>query len=244
MATRSIMTPVRSAVTTVAAAASVAAGLAVSTAAAPANLIGAASAAPCPQVEVIFARGRGEPVGIGRIGEVFVGSLRAKVPQNIGVYAVNYPANVEIPQGANDISSRIQDMASRCPDTRLVIGGYSLGAAAAAMALSSGDKGFGFDKPLPPGMDSHIAGVVLFGNVTRRMGGSNISPLYQDRTIDQCNGADPICMDGLPQTIAQLQGDWSNHLQAGYIDSGLVNEAADFVAARLAPPAPEPPPAP
>ncbi len=191
---------------------------------------------------MVFARGRNEPPGIGRVGTAFVNALRAKVPQNVGVYAVNYPANIEIPQGANDISSRIQDMAARCPDTRLVIGGYSLGAASTAMALSSGDKGFGFDNPLPPGMDSHIAAVALFGNVTHRMGGSNISPIYQDRTIDQCNGTDPVCSDGgLPQSIVQLQGEWQNHLQEGYIGTGLVDQAADFVAARLAPP---PPPAP
>ncbi|CAM5741636.1 cutinase family protein [Mycolicibacterium aubagnense] len=243
MATRTVVTSVRSAVALVGAAASVATGLVVSTAAAPARLIGAAAAASCPQVEVVFARGRNEPPGVGRVGTAFVDALRAKVPQNIGVYAVNYPANIEIPQGANDISSRIQDMASRCPDTRLVIGGYSLGAASTAMALSSGDKGFGFDRPLPPGMDSHIAAVALFGNVTHRMGGSNISPVYQDRTIDQCNGSDPVCSDGgIPQSIVQLQGDWQNHLQEGYIGTGLVDQAADFVAARLSPPPPPPAP--
>lgn len=241
MATRSVTKSVRSAVALVGATASVAAALVVSAATAPAGFIGAASADPCPQAEVIFARGRNERPGVGRVGAAFVDALRAKTPLNVGVYAVNYPANIEIPQGANDISSRIQDMASRCPDTRLVIGGYSLGAASATMALSSADKGFGFDRPLPPGMDSHIAAVALFGNVTHRMGGSNIGPAYLDRTIDQCNGADPVCMDGLPQTIAQLQGDWQNHLQDGYIGSGMVNQAADFVAARLAPP---PPPAP
>ena len=241
MATRSVTKSVRSAVALVGATASVAAALVVSTATAPAGFLGPAAAAPCPQVEVVFARGRNERPGIGRVGTAFVDALRAKTPLNVGVYAVNYPANIEIPQGANDISSRIQDMAARCPDTRLVIGGYSLGAASAAVALTSDGPGWGFNRPLPPGMDSHIAAVALFGNVTHRMGGSNISPIYADRTIDQCNGDDPVCMDGLPQTIAQLQGDWLNHLQDGYIGSGMVDQAADFVAARLTPP---PPPAP
>ena len=236
MAPRSVMTSFRSAVALIGAAASVATGLLAATAALPADVIGAAAADPCPQVEVIFARGRNERPGPGRVGVAFVDALRAKTPLNVGVYAVNYPANVEIAQGANDISSRIQDMAARCPDTRLVIGGYSLGAASAAVALTSDGPGWGFNRPLPPGMDSHIAAVALFGNVTHRMGGSNIGPLYLDRTIDQCNGADPVCMDGLPQTITQLQGDWQNHLQDGYIGSGMVDQAAAFVAARLAPP--------
>ncbi|OBJ42065.1 cutinase [Mycolicibacterium mucogenicum] len=241
MTPRSVMTSVRSAVALVGAAASVATGVVAATVTAPADVIGAAAADPCPQVEVIFARGRNERPGTGRVGTAFVDALRAKTPLNVGVYAVNYPANVEIAQGANDISSRIQDMAGRCPDTRLVIGGYSLGAASAAVALTSDNPGWGFNRPLPPGMDSHIAAVALFGNVTHRMGGSNIGPAYLDRTIDQCNGADPVCMAGLPQTITQLQGDWQNHLQDGYIGSGMVDQAADFVAARLAPP---PPPAP
>ncbi|MUL64065.1 cutinase family protein [Mycobacterium sp. CBMA 234] len=238
MAPSSVMTSVRYAVATASAAASVATGLLVATAAAPSSFLGVAAAAPCPQVEVVFARGRNEQPGVGRVGTAFVDALRAKTPQNVGVYAVNYPANIEIPQGANDISSHIQYMAANCPNTRLVIGGYSLGAASATMALSSNDRGFGFDKPLPPGMDSHIAAVALFGNVTHRMGGGNISPIYQDRTIDQCNGTDPVCMDGLPQ-ISELQADWQNHLQDGYIGSGMVDQAADFVAGRLAPaPAP------
>lgn len=243
MATRSVVTSVRSAVALIGAAASVATGVVVATAAAPAGFIGAASADACPQVEVDFARGRNEPPGTGRVGAAFIDALRAKTPQNIGVYAVNYPANIEIPQGANDFSSHIQYMAAHCPATKLVIGGYSLGAASAAMALSSNDKGFGFDQPLPPGMDSHIAAVALFGNVTHRMGGSNIAPVFSDRTIDQCNGTDPVCSDGgLPQSIAQLQGDWQNHLQEGYIGTGLVDQAADFVAARLSPPPPPPAP--
>ena len=37
-----------------------------------------AQAAPCPQVEVIFARGRVEPVGTGAIGAAFVDALRAR----------------------------------------------------------------------------------------------------------------------------------------------------------------------
>ena len=137
MAIRSVLTSARSAVATASAAAAVATGLLVSTTTAPAGIVGAASADPCPAAEVIFARGRWEPRGIGRVGTAFVDSLRAKTPQSVGVYAVNYPANIEIPQGANDISSRVQDMAARCPDTKLVIGGYSLGAASTAMALSS-----------------------------------------------------------------------------------------------------------
>jgi cutinase len=199
----------------------------------PATLLSTASAAPCPAVEVIFARGRNETPGAGRVGDAFATALRARVGKEIGLYGVNYPADNEIPQGANDINSRIQHMAGACPDTRLVIGGFSLGAASASLALSANQKGFGFTQPLPPGMESHVAAVALFGNVSKRMGVGGIGPAFRDRTIDQCNGNDPICRDGMPATLQDLVQDWPDHFQDGYIDTGLVDQAADYAAARL-----------
>lgn len=200
----------------------------------PSGALPVASADPCPPVEVIFARGRNEQPGVGRLGQAFVDALRARVPgKEIGVYGVNYPADTQIAQGANDISNHVQYMAGACPDTRLIVGGYSLGAASAAVALSATGGGFGFKNPLPPGMDPHIAAVVLVGNVTRRMGDSSIAPQYRDRTFEACNPADPICGDGFPRTIADLQRDWSSHLQDAYIGSGMVDQAADFAAGRV-----------
>ena len=67
-------------------AALIAAGLLVCPSALPGeNAIPSASAA-CPQVEVIFARGRLESPGVGVIGNSFVGALQSKV--NIGVRSV------------------------------------------------------------------------------------------------------------------------------------------------------------
>jgi cutinase len=82
-------------------------------------------------------------------------------------------------------------------------------------------------------MNEHIAAVALFGNGTRKVLGPvpDISPLYGDKTIDLCTADDPVCNDNLePETWAD---NWPAHLQAAYIDSGLVDQAASFVAARL-----------
>ena len=84
--------------------------------------------------------------------------------KNIGVYAVRYPADNEIDIGANDMSAHIQNMANTCPDTRLVLGGYSLGAGVTDVVLAVPFSFFGFDNPLPGGMDQKIAAVALFGN--------------------------------------------------------------------------------
>lgn len=194
------------------------------------DAIPSASAA-CPQVEVIFARGRLESPGTGVLGNAFVNALRSKVNKNIGVYAVRYPADNEIDVGGNDMSAHIQNMAKTCPDTRLVLGGYSLGAAVTDVVLAVPFGFFGFDNPLPAGMDQKIAAVALFGNGAAWAGPiTNFNPLYSERTIELCHGADPICNPADPNT---WQDNWPAHLANAYIQAGMANQAADFVAGRL-----------
>ncbi|MCX2931090.1 cutinase family protein [Mycobacterium sp. CVI_P3] len=190
-----------------------------------------ASAASCPDVEVIFARGRLESPGTGIIGNDFVRALRSKVAKNIGVYAVNYPADSQVDIGANDISRRVLYNMNNCPNTRLVLGGYSLGAAAADMVLALPISILGFKTPLPAGADSHIAAVALFGNGTQWLGPiTNFNPVFGDRTIELCHGDDPICNPADPDT---WEANWPDHLAAAYQKAGMINQAADFVAGKL-----------
>ena len=196
-----------------AAAAALAAALVIAPAATPfstAALIPVASAA-CPDAEVVFARGRLEPPGVGAVGDALVNSLRSKVGMSVGVYGVNYPADLSATSGANDMRAHVQSMAGSCPNTRMVLGGYSLGATAADLAT----------RGLPAGMDQHIAAVALFGNGAKRLGPA---PAFAGRTIDQCADGDPICGRGL---------NWPSHLQPSYLGSGLVDQAASFIAGKL-----------
>ena len=195
-----------------AAAAALAAALVIAPAATPLTLIPAASAA-CPDAEVVFARGRQEPPGVGAVGDALVNSLRSKVRMSVGVYGVNYPADLGAASGANDITAHVQSMAGSCPNTRMVLGGYSLGATAADLATRV--------NPLPPGVNQHIAAVVFFGNGAKRLGPP---PAFADRTIDQCADGDPICGRGV---------NWPSHLQPSYLGSGLVDQAASFIAGKL-----------
>jgi cutinase len=193
-------------------------------------LVPSASAA-CPAVEVIFARGRLESPGVGVLGNAFISALRSKSNKNISTYAVRYPANDEIDDGANDMSAHIQNMVRDCPDTRLVLGGYSLGAAVTDVVLAVPFNFFGFTNPLPPGADLHIAAVALFGNGVAWVGPiTNFNPLYRERTIELCHGADPICNPADPNT---WEDNWPAHLAKAYIDAGMANQAADFVAGRI-----------
>jgi len=192
---------------------------------------GSAAAASCPQVQVVFARGRYESPGPGVLGNAFINALESKVSKNIGVYAVKYPADTEVDVGANDMSHHIQDVVNNCPDTRLVLGGYSLGAAVTDVVLAAPISAFGFDSPLPPGIDQHVAAVALFGNGSQWMGPiTNFNPIYNDKTIELCHGADPVCNPADPNTWKE---NWPQHLASAYIQAGMANQAADFVAGKL-----------
>ncbi|WP_156685940.1 cutinase family protein [Mycobacterium sp. Marseille-P9652] len=168
------------------------------------------ASAACPDAEVVFARGREEPPGVGAVGDAFVNALRAQTPKSVGVYGVNYPANITTGSGASDITDHIQSMAKSCPNARIVLGGYSLGAEVVDRALVGG---------LPRDADQHVAAVVLFGNGTR-----GFAPTFAARTIDQCAPGDPICGRGT---------NWPSHLQPSYIGSGLVDQAAGFAAGKI-----------
>jgi cutinase len=189
-----------------------------------------AAAAPCPDIEVVFARGSDQPPGVGAIGQGFVDSLRPQVGgRSLGVYAVNFPASGNelanaASAGAKDASAHVEYMAANCPDTRMVLGGYSLGAAVIDLITAAGVPPQGFiPAPMPPEVADHVAAVAVFGNPWRRSLGAltAISPLYGAKAIDLCNPGDPVCSDG---------GDAKAHEL--YVP-GMVNQAATFVASRL-----------
>lgn len=209
-----------------AAAALLAAALMIAPAAVPFPAAAPVASAACPGAEVVFARGREEPPGVGYVGGAFLTALQGKVHMPVGAYGVNYPADVDPAKGANDMSAHVQSMATHCPNTREVLGGYSLGAVAADLVVAVTKPGFGFSNPLPPGVDQQVAAVAMFGNGTRRILGPvpDFSPAFAGKTIDQCASGDPICSNGAT---------WSAHLQPSYINSGLVDQAANFAAARL-----------
>ena len=147
---------------------------------------------------MVFARGTDEPPGIGRVGQAFVNALRPKIGnRSMGVYAVNYPASYDFlaaADGANDASAFIQGVVNDCPNTRLVLGGYSQGAAVIDIIAAVPFPAIGFNNPLPPNVPDHVAAIAVFGNPTAKVGlPLTTSPVYGGRAIDLCNAGDPIC---------------------------------------------------
>jgi cutinase len=186
-----------------------------------------AQAQGCPDIEVVFARGTDEPVGLGRVGAAFVDALSSRVGgRSVGSYAVVYPATFDFlaaAGGANDASAHIQYMMANCPRTRLVLGGYSQGAAVIDVISAVPFPAVGFTNPLPPNAPDFVAAIALFGNPTTKVGlPITASPVWGSRSIDLCNGADPVCSSG---------NDIAAH--SNYVPAGFADQAAAFVAGRL-----------
>lgn len=185
----------------------------------------AAHADPCPDVEVVFARGTGQDVGLGEVGQAFVDSLGSQIiGRSMGVYPVNYPATGDFASSAltdaDDVVAHVNDMIGRCPDTRLVLGGFSQGAGVMDLAT----------RAMPPEAVDHVAAIAIFGNPTSERAGnftggvfSSIGPPYAAKTIDMCADGDPVC--------SSAGGNLRAH--GSYVPSGMTAEAATLVAGRL-----------
>jgi hypothetical protein len=210
-----------------------------------------AHAAACPDAEVVFARGTTEPPGLGGAGEAFVDSLRSRVgAKSVGVYAVDYPATADFPtavDGITDARAHVLATAANCPHTKMVLGGFSQGAAVmgflTANVVPDGVSALDVPAPMPPDVANQIAAVALFGKPsTRFMHAINeppvaIGPQYVAKTIDLCVDNDLIC--------ASDGRSFSAHTQ--YVENGTVDQGAAFAASQLqaswASDVPVPPPA-
>ncbi len=207
---------------------------------APIN-IAPASAASCPDVEVTFARATTEPPGVGVVGQEFIDALRSQVGgRSVGVYPVNYPASDDFAPsanaGASDASAHVESMAANCPNTKLVLGGYSQGAIVTDLITIAQFPVAGFvPATVPEDVANHVAALALFGNPSDRYLGapvSTVSPWYGPKAIDLCAPGDPICTPGAPLTVPTHDEMFSSaHLS--YAHSGMPGQAATFVASHL-----------
>jgi cutinase len=207
----------------------------------PPIVIAPASAASCPDVEVTFARATNEPPGVGGVGQEFIDSLRSQVGgRSVGVYPVNYPAGEDFAPsasaGASDANAHVESMVANCPNTRLVLGGYSQGAMVIDLITIARASVAGFTAAtLPADVADHVAAVAVFGNPTDRyLGGpvSAISPWYGAKAIDLCAPGDPICSPGGALALPSHDEVFSAaHLS--YEQSGMPSQAATFVASHL-----------
>lgn len=214
----------------------------------PLAFVGAAtaSAEPCPDVEVIFARGTSEGPGLGGVGQAFVDAVRAEAgSRSVSDYAVNYPASndfsggidfaLTVIDGIRDESAHVEATAATCPDTRMILGGFSQGAAVTGFTtVSEVPAGIPTDlvpEPMPADVADHVAAVVLFGKPSAEFlspyGAPPVAvgPLYSSKTLELCADGDTIC-SGAPDG-----GPTAAH--GSYPFNGQVAEGAALAVSKL-----------
>ena len=185
---------------------------------------------------MVFARGTTEAPGLGPTGDAFVDSLRSRIgPKSMAVYPVDYPATTDFPtsiDGIRDASAHIESVAANCPNTNIVLGGFSQGAAVAGFVTANiipDGAPEGVPNPMPTDVADHVAAVALFGKPNERFMHAinqpdvDVGPMYAGKTVELCVPDDFVCSSGT---------DFNAHTQ--YVETGMVDEAATITAARIA----------
>ena len=190
---------------------------------------GAAAAADgaCSDVELVFARGTGEPQGLGIVGRPLAQALAAELPgKKVGSFAVVYAAasnQSSAGPGATNMSQHIVSVAKSCTNTEFVIGGYSQGASVTDIAM--GIRGAGTrGEAIPADLAGRVSAVVVFGNPLglQRRTIANSSAVFGPKAKEFCNTGDPVCGGGR---------NFAAHL--AYPRNGSVQQAAKFAAGKI-----------
>ena len=181
----------------------------------------------CADVELVFARGTGEPQGLGVVGRPLAAALAQELPdRTVRSFAVVYAAasnQASAGPGATNMTQRIEEVAQDCPETQFVIGGYSQGASVTDIAI--GIRGAGTrGEAIPADLRSRVAAVVVYGNPLglRRQTIAHASPEFGPKAVEFCNTGDPVCGGG---------NNFAAHL--AYARNGTVQEGAEFAAGKL-----------
>ncbi|PNP49643.1 hypothetical protein THARTR1_09654 [Trichoderma harzianum] len=134
----------------------------------------------CGDVTVLFARGTCDPGNVGvLVGPWFFDSLEAALGnKRVGVKGVPYPASVQ-----GFLSGSIKSVISSCPNTKLVLGGYSQGSMVVHNAASN----------LDAATMSKVSAVVLFGDPYN---GRPVANYDASKVLVVCHDGDNICQGG------------------------------------------------
>ncbi|KAF8884463.1 cutinase [Infundibulicybe gibba] len=170
----------------------------------------------CADVSVVFARGTGEAEPIGSIvGPPFQAALQSALGgKSLSFVGVNYPASIAgfleggDPNGATTMANDVNSIASSCPNTEIVISGYSQGAQVTHLAAVK----------LSTTTQNRVKAVVVFGDPDDNQGFPGV---LNARSTTFCAAGDDICAGGDIITPA--------HLSYG-ADAGA---AASFVASHV-----------
>ncbi|KAL7624964.1 hypothetical protein AAE478_004178 [Parahypoxylon ruwenzoriense] len=150
----------------------------------------------CKPIIFIWAKATIEPGNMGlTVGPRLSDGLKAAFgPTNVATQGVDYWGFIETnfypggapPWGIYDMQLLLS-AAATCPDSKIVAGGYSQGAALTHRAIEG----------LPTEVKNKIVGVVTFGDTQTWQDGGRIRNFDANRTLIICNSGDAVCIGTL-----------------------------------------------
>jgi hypothetical protein len=149
-------------------------------AAAPAGAV-ASSGSGCAQVSIITARASTEAAGEGITGNLVTAIVNAS-KQTVSRASVSYPAtlqnyNSSSLQGINALKSQLTTLVQNCPNTKVVLLGYSQGAHVVLDVLGGGQGGSlgTATPPIAANIASHVTAVATMGDPRHVASGPNFN---------------------------------------------------------------------
>lgn len=163
------------------------------------------SGSSCPKAIFVFARGTTEQGNLGTLGSPLGDALERKYGANQvwvqgvgGPYVATVPGNLmsrgSTPEGIAEMVRLLNMANTKCPNSKVVAGGYSQGAALAAAAVSD----------VNTNVRDQIVGTVLFGYTKNLQNRGQIPNYAADRTKVFCATGDLVCTGTLTITAAHL----------------------------------------
>ncbi|OJJ31632.1 hypothetical protein ASPWEDRAFT_698165 [Aspergillus wentii DTO 134E9] len=147
----------------------------------------------CQPLTFIFARGTTELGNMGSVvGPPVAKQLSSLTNNKVTVQGVDYPAdaagNVSMgSSGGPQMAKLVKQALQQCPDTKVVLGGYSQGSMVVHNAANSLS-------------DGQVTAAVLFGDPFKML---NVGKLSSDKVKEFCAAGDPVCENGF-NVIAHL----------------------------------------
>ncbi|KAF9737718.1 hypothetical protein PMIN06_002341 [Paraphaeosphaeria minitans] len=156
----------------------------------------------CRPISIIYARGTGQQGNVGdsqAVGPLFFNNLASRIggTSKLAIQGVTYSASVAgflaggDSAGTTTMTNLISQTASRCPNTKIVLSGYSQGAQLvhnAAQKTSAANA-------------AKVAAVVVFGDPKR---GQSLGSIVSSKVLTICHSGDNICEGGASITPAHL----------------------------------------
>ncbi|KAI1077745.1 carbohydrate esterase family 5 protein [Whalleya microplaca] len=175
----------------------------------------------CRDVIFIFARGSTQDGNIGDDpGPQTIDQLKAALGTDaVAAQGVDYPAllvdNLRDggcdPDDADDMRDLITQAATKCPSSKLVVSGYSQGAALVHRSVESASTS----------VKNQIAAAVTFGDTQKAQDDSQVPNFDTSKTLILCHDGDRVCEGTL--IITDAHGNYSD----------LASDAVDFIVSKV-----------